>query len=74
VTGTLSDAWASLASLALLAGLVLGVIGYARRPRPAAPRRDVAPTLIPAESTDFLPSTVAAPLTRRDARGFDDSE
>jgi hypothetical protein len=64
----------TLASLALLAGLVLGVIGYARRSRPNPPRREVAPTLIPADSTDFQPSTIAAPVGRRDRREFDDSE
>ena len=68
--------WATVASLALLAGLVVGVVAYARKPPPVPPRRDVAPTLIPADSTDFAPSTIAAPVTpqRRDKRRFEDSE
>jgi len=72
----LGDNGTTLASLVVLAGLVLGVIGYARRPRAVPERRELAPTLIPADSTDFAPSTIAAPATRqrRDTRGFDDSE
>jgi len=74
----LEISWATAASLVLLAGLVAGVIAYARKPAPVSPRRDVAPTLIPADSTDFAPSTIAAPIThqRRDthARRFEDSE
>lgn len=70
----LGDNATTIVSLLVLAGLVLGVIGYARRPKPAPQRRELVPTLIPADSTDFLPSTVAAPLTRRNARPFDDSE
>ncbi len=64
----------TLASLVVLAGLVLGVIGYARRPKAVPERRELAPTLIPADSTDFLPSTVAAPPPRRSAREFEDTE
>ena len=72
----LEISWASVASLVLLASLVVGVIAYARKPTPVPPRRDVAPTLIPADSTDFAPSTIAAPVARqrRDTRRFDDSE
>ncbi len=72
----LEISWATVASLALLAGLVVGVIAYARKPTPVPPRRDTAPTLIPADSTDFAPSTIAAPVAqpRRDPRRFDDSE
>jgi len=69
----LAEAWPTIASLALLAGLVGGVIAYARRPRPGPARAEMAPTLIPADSTDFAPSTIAAPVTRR-PREFDDSE
>ena len=64
----------TIASLAVLVGLVLGVFLYARRPKPVPPRREMAPTLIPADSTDFAPSTIAAPIPRRDAREFEDSE
>lgn len=72
----LEGSWATIASLVLLAGLVAGVIAYARKPAPAPARRDMAPTLIPADSTDFAPSTIAAPVAqqRRDTRRFDDSE
>jgi hypothetical protein len=65
----------------LLVGLVLGVVAYARRPKATPPRREVVPTLIPADSTDFLPSTIAAPIKAEDARTprgnsrrFEDSE
>lgn len=76
MAGFLEISWATVASLVLLAGLVVGVIAYARKPPPTPPRRDVAPTLIPADSTDFAPSTIAAPATRqrRDTRSFEDSE
>ena len=72
----LGISWATAASLVLLAGLVVGVIAYARKPTPVPPRRDPAPTLIPADSTDFAPSTMAAPPVRQrgQARRFDDSE
>jgi len=70
----LADNGTTLASLAVLAALVLGVIGYARRPKAAPRRRELVPTLIPADSTDFLPSTIAAPAARRSPRDFDDSE
>lgn len=72
----LGISWATAASLVLLAGLVVGVVAYARRPTPVPPRRDTAPTLIPADSTDFAPSTIAAPAAqqRRETRRFDDSE
>jgi hypothetical protein len=59
---------ATFASLLLLVGLVLGVVVYARRPRPIPPRREAVPTLIPADSTDFLPSTIAAPIRSQEAR------
>lgn len=71
----------TLVSLLLLVGLVLGVIVYARRPKAPAPRREGVPTLIPADSTDFAPSTIAAPIRteeartpRADSRRFEDSE
>lgn len=75
----LAEAWPTVVSLAVLAGLVGGVIAYARRPRPSPARAEMAPTLIPADSTDFTPSTVAQPLARdtravRRTRDFDDTE
>ena len=66
--GSMLDSLASPAPLVLLCGLVLGAVGFALKPRSTVARRAAEPTLIPADSTDFVGTLSPPPAQAPDPR------